>query len=384
MDTTNFVIEHTVTFNGNTGPFNEQPVFTFAPNKSLSGVNFINISRIRSSTDEGASGLLVLYVGSISGLLSVTGSHNVDAISVTGSTTCNSTEYKISTIMNDAKRLDVIIKNNGIFFGDITLTGFHNVGDMNYMINGLRPEPEVLPTDGTTGQSLLLYYTYNREELSSSLTSVVDRSGNSLTGAMKGTLSAAGTSASVTGWSYSPLEGGLRLDGGGWLESETSSKWAPTQNASSAMTLMMFAKWAATGNSSLICKGVNTTRDYGIYDVNGVLTLSSNAGSITDVNINPGRWYHLTMRLDATTANTSGMYLYINGVSSSFTAITTFDETANSRLVFGKELDLVNSGFTGSVGLTRMWNRALSSEEIMMNYLSTIPSMATLNSINLG
>lgn len=392
MDTENFVIEHKASFLSNKGHFNEQPLFVLSPNKALSGDDFIAVNRLRTSTDEGAPGYLNLVVGTTAGMWSVTGSKNINAGFVSNSagstgfplgSTGFGSDYVVTTVMINGSEIQVIVKED-IFFGDIVLTGFDNVKTLNHLINNMRAEKETNPTDGTAGKSLLMYYTFNRQELGSSITTVADRSGNSLTGAIKGTASGDGTTATISGWSYSPNEGGFRLDGGGWIESETANTLNVTQNATSAMTVMTFAKWANTGTSVLMQKVDGAIPDYGIVSIDGLLTMSSNAGSISAAQIESGRWYHLAMSMDGTTGSNSGMVLYINGTSAVTTALTAFTEDVNPRIIFGKNHDLVNSGFTGSVGMTRIWNRRLSDNEVKHNYLSTIPSMMTLESIKIG
>lgn len=387
METKNLIVQHQVKFTGNTGPFNEQPLFTLVSNKSLSGNAFLNVSRIRKTDVEGSSGVMVVHLGTTAGeLYSTTGGHPIYAQSVTTyATTGDSVDYVISTVIVNEERLDLIVNDNNTFFGDITITGFNNkLGALNYLVNGLRQDPEATPTNGNTGSSLALMYTYNREELGGNITTVIDRSNNELSASMHGSMTGDGTSATVTGWTFSPVEGGMRLDGTSWMQSTTSSLLNPLSTSTSAITVMTFAKFAGTGNSNLLSYGSGSTEMYSLKDKAGLLTFYTGASSLSGLQLKPGEWHHIALTMDGTTSNLSGCYLYVDGTSAAYTAVTDYTFVNDAGLVIGRELDLASSSMTGVVGLTKIWNRALSGNEIMQNYYATIPSQITVDSIKIG
>ena len=388
MQTNSFVLEHKLKFLGNGGSFNEQPIFTLVQSNALTGNNFISVGRIRKSTNDGASGVIYLKIGTTAGLSSITGSQPLYCQSHTadsGASTSDSTQYIISTAITDFNKLNVIINDLGIYSGDASLTGFERLGLLNYFGTGIRPISDSLPTNGVTGSSLILYYTYNREELSSSLTSIVDRSGNSLSAAIKGAASGNGTSATVTGFTYAPCEGGFRFDGKSWLESASSSLFNPVSTALSGISIMCFVKFAATSNSQILTIGSGITETFGLKEDSGVLKLQIGNSSFTAGSLNLGKWYHIAATFDGSMGSFSGANIYINGACASYSAFTSIPQLiANSRLVIGKALDLSNSGLTGVIGLTRIFNRCLSATEIMQNYLSEIPSQVILKSVKIG
>ncbi len=388
MNTLNFFIQNEVKFTGNTGDFNEQPIFNFVQSDSLTGSNFMSLYRIRKSRDESGTGILGFSHGSVSGLTSVTGSFTLLSQSYSAgntSTSADQKQYTISLNTFSGSRIDVTITDYGIVFGDITLTGLFQIPSLNYLGTGIRPNVDTLPTNGTTGKSLVLQYTYNRQELGSSLTAVADRSGNSLTAAIKGTASGNGTSATVTGWTYAPCEGGFRMNGGSWLESMTSNLFNPLSTSPSAYTVMMYAKFSLTGNSTLFAIGASATEVLSLKEQNGSILVKMGTNSFTGGPINLANWYHLGVVVDGTTASTSGTKLYINGVNRTSSAMVTIPSVNNdARLVIGRELNLSNSSMTGVVGLTRIFNRALSNSEMFQNYISTIPAMTVLKSMKIS
>lgn len=397
MTSDKVVIEEVLNFTGNGGSFNEQPLWVLVKNKALTGDDFVSLMRLRTEKVSGLSGALCLKIGSTAGVVSFTGSNEVFSNSVSGnsdspfySATSVGNTYTITHVITDYSRHDVILKDGENLFGDIQATGQEVLGNLDVIGTGIRPDPDTLPTDGSDGNALVAYHTFNREELGSSLTSVADRSGNSLTAAIKGSGSGDGTSATVTGFSFSPCEGGFRFDGTTWLESATSTLYTLTgsSTAASGYTVMTFAKFSATSNSVLFTIGASATNQLRIYENSGAVSLGIGADSVSGFRVVPGEWYFIAAVINSsTTESGSGSYLYVNGVSAGLSAVmNSFPSGINddARLVIGQDLDLASSGLTGSVGLTRVFNRNLSEAEIMMNYLSTIPSMSRKHSLKIG
>lgn len=387
MDRNSLIIENKVRFLTNQSNYNEQPLFVLVNNKALTGNNFLALCRVRKTTTEAASGNLSLYYGSTGSLVSATGANGVYPRSVTAqtnSTTAEGNLYTITTVITDGNRIDVIINDSNILFGDMTITGLtKQADDLNYIGTGIRPEPDTLPTNGTTGKSQVLLYTYNRQEVGSSLTSVADRSGNNILGYIKGPASGDSTSATVTGWTYSPCEGGFRLDRDSFIESSSSHLF----NASTAngLTVMMHVKLAQTGNTNIFTIGSSATEVMTMKESNGMLTVKVGASSVTAGNIEVGKWYHLAAVCFNTTASNSGTWAYVNGGSASFSASMRALPVVNSdtRLIVGRDITLSVSSLTGTAGLTRVFNRPLSATEIMLNYLATIPSIIVHESLKI-
>jgi len=389
MNTENFIIEEITKFSGNGGSFNEQPLWILTENQTLTGNNWISLMRIRSERTDALSGVISLKIGSTAGVKSFTGSTELYANSITGvgGTTAAGQQYTITHILNKFSRHDVIISDGNNVVGDITATGMEVLPKLNYLGTGIRPVPDTIPTNGSEGSALAAYYTFNREELASSLTSVADRSGNGNTLSMKGSTSGTGLSASVTGWSYGPCEGAVRLDGAGWLESASSTLFSLTSAASGGYSVLIHGKFSLTGTSQLFSIGASGTEELGIYEESGRLNVKVGLGTLS-ARIEPGQWYHIGVTVKTDIASSlSGTTLYLNGNSAALSAnMLSFPSVINgdARIVLGKDQDLVSSGMTGSVGLTRVFTRGLSASEVMLNYLSTIPSMTIKNSLKIG
>ena len=388
MKTVDFLVENVVRFGGNSGDYNEQPIYVLTNNRALTGNDFIALYRIRSSFNEAESGSLGLTIGTTGTMTSVTGAKGLYPESITADTntsTANGNQYTISTVMNKGNRLDVIVNDADLPAGDLSLTGLQSLNDLNYIGTGIRPVPDTLATDGSTGKAQVLLYTYNREELSSSLTSIVDRSGNELLGEIKGTASGDATSGTVTGWSYGASDGGFRFDGASWVESASSSLFNASGQAN-GYSVMTHAKFAATSNSSLLTIGGSATEVLAIKEKDGVIELTMGAQTLTAGPVDLGKWFHVGVVVESTSASTSGATIYLNGFSASFSAAMNFFPVVNSdtRLIIGKDIGLVASGLTGSISNTRIFNRTLSAQEVALNYFATIPSYIIADSLKIG
>jgi hypothetical protein len=395
MDIRNTAIEYNVEFLTNKGDFNEQPIFVIAKDSAISGIDWVSLVRQRDSNIDGASGRLVLYVSTSAGLYSATGTYPIYARasatssldSLTYNTTANSKNYRITTVFNKGERADVIVNDNGVNYLGVSLSGIRGLyGSFKNIGTGIRSTVETIPPDGTTGKSLVLYYTFNKNELGSSLTSVVDRSGNGLTASLKGTLSGDGTTSSVTAWSYSPFEGGMRFNGSNsFIESATSSLLFPSN---SAMTLMTYFKASQTGNRQFICNsGSGNTFAWHLSIMDAADKIRFGHPIIDlPIQVQPGKWYNIVVSVNNTTSNLSGTKIYINGMSvTSGTSVGFKDICTDGRLVIGASMATPStSSLTGSIGLLKIWNRALSANEVLYNYLATAPAYMSLDSIKIG
>ena len=102
-------------------------------------------------------------------------------------------------------------------------------------------------------------------------------------------------------------------------------------------------------------------------------------------NINTDTWYYAAL-----TYNGSLFSLYINGSLSTSTAASgTITYQASANLNLGRKNDGDGEYMSGSIGLTRIYNRALSATEIQQNYTqfqsrfdSVTPNIITYTSFN--
>ena len=477
METKDLVIESTVAFKSNRGNFNHQPVFTLTNNPGLTGDDFISLYRIRRSTLPSqsltgaaisADGRIGLTIGSSQGITSLTGSTRIKAQSLTsgeatltadwapgpGSGTLLSTTsttwrpiYNIIVNQTDTSKMEIITleEEERIFTSDLSITGLPALSDMNVMGNGVRPLGRQSSGDtapnGEKGKAEILTYFYNRMEIqdtwtSSGLTGVYDRSYNGLSGALMGKAAghgaiqtdgdpAAGT-ATVTGWSLGPIEGGFRLDNGGYIKTNRLAPNASLFNArnetTSGMTFMTYARFHATGSTqniitiagdeanpafALSFKGNGEQADTGIIEFSNHLS-SVTAGAIT-ASDNPmagpypikfNRWYHIAGRVSAADDDLSGLSVYINGertklarsvasVSGTGPAASTGNIVAmasptNPLAFFGSDKAGNGAVVAHDLSLTRIFTRGLSDSEVFQNYIATVPGNITLKSFKIG
>ena len=477
METKDLVIEATVAFKSNKGNFDHQPVFTLTNNPGLTGDDFISLYRIRRSTlpSQGLSGTAIsadgrigLTIGSSQGITSLTGSTRIKAQSLTAgaptltadwsagpnSGTLISTTsttwlpvYNIDINQTDTNKIEVITleEEENIFTSALTITGLPTLVDMKVMGNGVRPLGKQTETGGTTpngekGKAEILTYLYNRMEVqnswtSSGLTGVYDRSFNGLSGALMGKAAGKGAmqtggnpgagTATVTGWSLGPIEGGFRLDNGGYIKTNRVAPNASLFNArdetTSGMTFMTYARFHATGSTqniitiagdetnpafTLSFKGNGEQADTGIIEFSNHLS-SITAGSITASDntmagaypIKLNRWYHIAGRVSST-GDLSGLSLYINGertklarssasVSGTGPAAATGNIVAMARptnplAFFGSDKAGNGAVVAHDLSLTRIFTRGLSDSEVFQNYIATVPGNITLKSFKIG
>ena len=478
METKDLVIESTVAFKSNKGNFDHQPVFTLTNNPGLTGDDFISLYRIRRSTLPSqsltgaaitADGRIGLTIGSSQGITSLTGSTRIKAQSLTSaaptltadwaagpnsgtliSTTSTTWRPVYNLVVNqtDTSKIEVITleEEENIFTSALTITGLPTLADMKVMGNGVRPLGKQTETGGTTptgekGKAEILTYLYNRMEVqdtwtSSGLTGVYDRSFNGLSGALMdkaaghGTIQtggnpAAGT-ATVTGWSLGPIEGGFRLDNGGYIKTNRLAPNAGLFNTrdetTSGMTFMTYARFHSTtsiGQNIITIAGDETNpaftlsfkpngeeADTAIIEFSNYMS-SITAGSITASDntmagaypIKLNRWYHIAGRVSAT-GDLSGLSLYINGERSKLARSTESISGTGPAAATGNIVAMARPtnplAFFGSnkagdgaiaahdLSLTRIFTRGLSDSEVFQNYIATIPGNISLRSFKIG
>jgi len=462
MDANNFIVENVVKFYTNRTDYPHQPIFNMVNSQSLTGNNYVSLFRYVENDDysgsipEDEDAKLVLLISNDQGTYSSTGwkditcmpiergSTDLDQITVTEfedprSTTAEPTEYKIVTAVLDG-RADVVTSFNGVHFRDITIPDLTPIDDLNFMGTAFRPQSTGVNPDGVSGNSLVLQYIYNREQIgysSLSAVTVADKSGNDINGNIFGQglgqdplevgLFESGT---VTGWTHGPIEGAFQMEGGftsgvaavdpTHIISDTSTLFHNyTDWTTSGVTMMAHVKFNSTGDCNVMSLGSTSGSLPSIFGVslrNGSLVVDaldgdSNLNSITAGKFEDGsaeypnatfrhteigKWIHICARIDMNNINssTSGTTLFVNGERVPiYNTQTTLDENmANlikvnngSSLHLGIDTsDHTLSALTGSVGITRVFNSALSDQEIFQNYICTIPTSMLIDSIKIG
>ena len=303
---------------------------------------------------------------------------------------------------------------------------------------------DTIPT-GELGKAEILTYLYNQMQgydtwHSAGLTGLFDSSYNSLSASLEGK-AAGGTgnipvpsqrvtfengvlTGTISGWTLGPTEGGFRLDGGGFIKSVPSELFKTRHHSTTGMTVMGYVRLHSSGsNQSLFHVGDTAGRSLQLRLENGELVFSNGLGSITAGVITSGdnsmaggrtfklnRWYHIAGKITATGSD-SGMSMYINGekailartltgdsltstISGGGDIITALDSSAwtvamdnvstTQRLFIGDDSSSTGTDLPFDVGLTRIFTRPLTDNEVFINYISTIPSNSIIKNIKVG
>ena len=169
----------------------------------------------------------------------------------------------------------------------------------------------------------------------------------------------------------------------------TPTGLTPTLNITSQITLDIQIKSTALANASsgdgLICKGVSTDLNSGVYELGLIQSGGTNypyfrmrIGSSTpiylptSIPISLNQIYNIVC-----TYNGSIMRIYINGQESgSGLATSGLIQTNTQQLSIGvRYVHVINAGFdsyfSGNIYSTRIYNRPLLSSEILQNYNTT-------------
>tara|TARA_R110000824_G_scaffold203729_1_gene388373 strand:- start:243 stop:1649 length:1407 start_codon:yes stop_codon:yes gene_type:complete len=468
MDSKNFTMQSKVKFRSNFGSFNLQPIVTLVDNNAITGGRFISLYRIRRGREESlnvtatdlsvtsSDGILGLSYGDGIGLTSLSGSHRIRSQSLTSSgvgltadwgvpplhaiggvyqnilysTTADEREYNINLIVDGNNKINVVVEDNNVFFGDIAINSPNTNPSYNFMGLAFRPNscgiPVGVSANGELGSSLVNQYFYNRNEklntelfgidpslLPAGLTSVQDWSGNGVSAGIYGKAADAlaeyhddnNLSGTVTGWTYGPIEGGFKLDGYSHIESISSSLFNTRSLNTSGVTLMTHVKFFSTGDTNIATIGSCGSVLAGIALRRGAIEVIANgdsitAGAITSTTndmagsgyVHMNQWMHIAAVLRSGSATTTGTSMFINGEKVTLARSTTSISAAVSfpvinddgRLIIGKNMNRTTSALTGVIGLTRVFNRPLTDAEIFENFITSIPSQSIINEINIA
>ena len=93
--------------------------------------------------------------------------------------------------------------------------------------------------------------------------------------------------------------------------------------------------------------------------------LSQCLGNIT--SLTPNAWYNITF---VYTRNTSGR-IYLNGIDKTFTSYNNTVNTPVNNLKIGIRSDSNTLAWNGKISSTKIYNRALTAQEVLQNYNAT-------------
>lgn len=139
-------------------------------------------------------------------------------------------------------------------------------------------------------------------------------------------------------------------------------------SGANSRTISCWVYFTSKAIQSLMCIGVNGAgTGWGIDTSSTVFQLSKgNSGTLTGITYTTGKWYHVVYVGQNLTANSLTVSLYING-SLQYSGTDTSINTTDSTLKLGTN----NAGtlaFNGRISQARVYNKALSADEIKKNY----------------
>lgn len=143
-----------------------------------------------------------------------------------------------------------------------------------------------------------------------------------------------------------------------WLKFTTSQQSSVITKRVGAPTyeqLSIFIAGDANGNTS----GTKLV-------INDVKSISLNRLLISNNSYNDGLWHYVTTTRTSTTTN-----LYIDGSFITSVSSSAIDLSTSSKVFIGRGGDnqtVVGNAFSGSIGITQLYNKLLSQQEVLQNY----------------
>ena len=121
------------------------------------------------------------------------------------------------------------------------------------------------------------------------------------------------------------------------------------------------------GRDFVIADSPTTTNDAYISMFAGALIYGKTSAS-GGIPVNDGNWHHLVWTYDSTAGTSAAINMYVDGANQ-------YSESANASYwtreikyqYFGKPIQ-ASAYFDGDIGLFHIYNRALSSTEVLHNY----------------
>jgi len=140
--------------------------------------------------------------------------------------------------------------------------------------------------------------------------------------------------------------------------------------------------WVKTSSPGSSFRGIITKQNnYGLFTNSGTLITYDWGGTgtrNTGINIADGTWKNVAMTFtDNTGAPSNNAIIYLNGTAILTTTIKIFNNLIEVQLASGGTSDATPSGtrgiqqLNGSIAQSLIYNRALSSTEILQNYNAT-------------
>lgn len=139
-------------------------------------------------------------------------------------------------------------------------------------------------------------------------------------------------------------------------------------SGANSRTLSCWVYFTSKTIQSLMCIGVNGAgTGWGIETSSTVFSLSKgNSGTTTSITYNTGQWYNIVYVGQNLSANSLTISLYVNG-NLQFSGTDTTINTTDSTLKLGTN-PAGTLAFNGRIAQARVYNKALSADEIKKNY----------------
>jgi hypothetical protein len=161
-------------------------------------------------------------------------------------------------------------------------------------------------------------------------------------------------------------QGALNLDGKSWAEVHDNA----SVDLTDAITLEAWVYWDGSSNKGILGRwhSDSSNRNYLFYK-NSATTInfyinSSAIASYASLNATKG-WTHIVG-----TYNRTNAVLYVDGVQQAITAHTTAISTGTLPVEIGRNFTTSNQALTSPIAQPRIYNRALTAEEVQRNYNS--------------
>lgn len=139
----------------------------------------------------------------------------------------------------------------------------------------------------------------------------------------------------------------------------TVSAWMHPTTASQLSTARIVSKYDGTNINYLLAYSGTTGQMRMLVDTSNGRYTALSSSTLLDTS----KWYYVVG-----VANAGNLYLYVNGVLAGSTTYAGTIKSSNSPLYIGRET--TGSPFTGDISDVRLYNRALSAQEITKQYNS--------------
>jgi hypothetical protein len=209
-------------------------------------------------------------------------------------------------------------------------------------------------------ESLVVHYDTTVDSVVAGST-VVDISGNGINGTLVGNATYSSTDRAVVfDGSGDYVSGTLNNPAGAWVHS-VSCWWKTSIDP-------------ATYYDTIFSIGDFTATEFTTFYImsDEILVSIYGSGALFPFSLQVNRWYHSTVVMRGTTSSISDIDFYLDGVkltsSGQFGTATTRALPANASLRLGREVSGGSNYLTGSISNFKLWNVALTAEEVAAEY----------------